>query len=152
MLLIMNIRELHSKDYESIYKFIINEMEHSEVSFADMSESLDIMKANNSYLLYVAEHQNQIIGFVSAVKLVGCIDNCYIDITCLVVSKNFQHKGVGKTLLEFVESLGYSNKIKNFSIISGMHRKEAHNFYKKNGYELGGYAFYKGVTIVEKNV
>ena len=37
MLLIMNIRELHSKDYESIYKFIINEMEHSEVSFADMS-------------------------------------------------------------------------------------------------------------------
>lgn len=152
MLLIMNIRELHSEDYEAIYKFIINEMEHSEVSFANMSESLDIMKANDSYLLYVAEHQKQVIGFVSAVKLFGCIDNCYIDITCLVVAKNFQHKGIGKTLLEFVESLGYSNKIKNFSIISGLHRKEAHNFYKKNCYELGGYAFYKGLAIVEKNV
>ena len=148
----MNIRELHSEDYEAVYKFIVNEMEHSEVSFTDMSSSLDIMKANNSYLLYVAEHNNQIIGFVSAVKLFGCIDNCYIDITCLVVSQSFQGKGVGKSLLEFIESIGYTNKIKNFSIISGLHRKEAHDFYKKNGYELGGFAFFFCFVIVEKDI
>lgn len=148
----MNIRELHSEDYEAVYKFIVNEMQHSEVSFKDMSESLDSMKANDSYLLYVAEHNNQVIGFVSAVKLFGCIDNCYIDITCLVVSQHFQGKGIGKSLLEFVESIGHTYKIKNFSIISGLHRKEAHDFYKKNGYELGGCAFYKGLVIVEKDV
>lgn len=152
MELIMNIRKLHSDDYGTVYKFIVNEMEHSEVSFKDMSASLDIMKADDSYLLYVAEHNNQVIGFVSAVKLLRCIDSCYIDITCLVVSQNFQGKGIGKSLLEFIESYGRVNKIEKFSVTSGLHRKEAHAFYKKNGYELGGHAFYKGLVIAGKGL
>ncbi|GFI30134.1 aminoalkylphosphonate N-acetyltransferase [Lachnospiraceae bacterium] len=148
----MNIRKLNSGDYGTVYKFIVNEMEHSEVSFTDMSENLDIMKVDDSYLLYVAEYNNQVIGFVSAVKLFGCIDSCYIDITCLVVSQNFQGKGIGKSLLEFIESFGKINKIENFSVTSGLHRKEAHDFYRRNGYELGGYTFYKGLVILEKDL
>lgn len=147
----MGIRELRSSDYEIVYKFIVNEMEHSEVSFKDMSERLDIIKNDRNYFLYVAEHNEQVIGFVSAVKLLGCIDNCYIDITCLVVSQNYRGKGIGKSLLKFIESFGRVNKVEKFSVTSGLHRKEAHDFYRKNGYELGGYAFYKGLVIVEKD-
>ena len=79
----MTIRELHVDDYKTVYGFIVNEMEHDEVQFTDMSDSLDNMKADNSYYLYVAEHNNQVVGFVSAVKLFGCIDSSFIDITCL---------------------------------------------------------------------
>ena len=147
----MNIRELRADDYKTIYGFIINEMEHSEVSFIDLSASLDLMKSDNSYMLFVAEDNNQVVGFVSAVKLIGCIDSSYIEIGCLVVSDNYQKRGGGKLLLEYIESLGKSNGIKNYSITSGLHRKNAHKFYEHNGYEKGGYAFYKGLVILKKD-
>ena len=44
-----------------------------------------------------------------------------------------------------------SNGIKNYSITSGLHRKNAHKFYEHNGYEKGGYAFYKGLVILKKD-
>lgn len=147
----MNIRELNTNDYETVYGFIVNEMEHPEVSFADMSVSLDNMRNDVKYLLYVAVHDNQVVGFVSAAKMIGCIDSNYIEITCLVVSDNYQRIGVGKLLLEHIESLGKRNNIGKFSTTSGLHRKAAHDFYIKNGYEIGGLAFYNGQAITDKS-
>lgn len=147
----MIIRELCTDDYKTVYGFIVNEMEHAEVKFTDMSASLDIMKADARYFLYVAEHNNQVVGFVNAVKLHGCIDYSYIEITCLVVSQSYQKMGIGKLLLEHIESLGRENNIEKFSITSGLHRKGAHAFYEKNGYQRGGYAFYNGLEILKKD-
>ena len=147
----MNIRELRTNDYEIIHGFIVNEMEHDEVEFTDMSSSLDNMRNNDNYFLYVAEHDNQVVGFVSAVKMIGCIDSNYIEITCFVVSQNYQRRGVGALLLEHIESLGTRSGINRFSLTSGLFRVAAHEFYVKHGYEKGGYAFYKGLEILEKS-
>jgi N-acetylglutamate synthase-like GNAT family acetyltransferase len=147
----MNIRELCTDDYETVYGFIVNEMKHDEVLFTDMSISLDKMRSDSSYLLYVAEDNNKVIGFVSAVKMFGCIDKKYIEITCLVIAQYYQKRGIGKSLLEYIESLGRKEKIENYSVTSGLHRRDAHTFYEKNGYERGGYAFYKGLVILEKD-
>ena len=148
----MEIRELRTDDYTTVYGFIVNEMEHDEVSFEDMSASLDFMRDDSSYMLYVAENNNKVVGFVSAVKMFGCVDGNYIEITCLAVSKDYQGKGIGKLLLEHIESLGRKNKIKTFSVTSGKKRVEAHTFYENNGYERGGFVFYKGAVILEDNV
>lgn len=148
----MNIRAIRSNDYETVHKLIVKEMGHGEVSFTALSTNLDAMKSRDNYILYVMEYNSQVVGFISAVVLFGCIDGCYIDITCLVVAQAFQNRGIGKALLDFVESFGKINKIEHFSVTSGLHRKKAHNFYKKNGYELGGYAFCKGLVIIESKI
>lgn len=148
----MRIREVCSVDYVKIHNLIVNEMQHSEVSFADMTKWIDIMREDKKiHWLFVAESDNQVVGFISAIKSIGCIDGFFIDITCLVVSESFQGKGVGKELLDFIENLGKTEGITNYSTSSGLHRKEAHVFYEKNNYEKGGYAFYKGLVIVGKD-
>lgn len=147
----MIIRELRTDDYNTIYGFVVNEMEHSEVLYKDMSASLDGMKADDRYLLVVAEDNNQVVGFVSAVKILGCIDKSYIEITCLVVSSKYQNKGVGKLLLGHIEILGKNSNIEKFSVTSGAHRIGAHDFYRKNGYKDGGFVFYKGQVIIKKD-
>lgn len=147
----MNIRELQFGDYLAVHGLIVNEMEHAEVSLNDMSASLDAMKADSSYMLYVAEYDNQVVGFVSAVKLFGCIDSNYIEITCLVVSQSYQKKGIRKMLLKHIEYIGSKEGIEKFSVTSGKFRENAHAFYKRNGYELGGYAFYNGQVIIKKD-
>lgn len=144
----MIIRELRTDDYKTVYGLIVNEMGHSEVLFTDLSASLDGMKADDRYLLFVAEDNDQVVGFVSAVEMLGCIDNRYIEITCLVVSQNYQKRGCGAQLLEHIEYLGKENDIRRFSVASGAHRTEAHEFYRNNGYEDGGYVFYKGLVIL----
>ena len=60
----MIIRELRTDDYNTIYGFVVNEMEHSEVLYKDMSASLDGMKADDRYLLVVAEDNNQVVGLL----------------------------------------------------------------------------------------
>ncbi len=148
----MIIRELRTDDYEIVHGFIVNEMGHDEVLFNVMSASLDSMRADDSYLLYVAEHNNHVVGFVSAVKLFGCVDSHYIEITCLVVSQRHQKEGIGKLLLDTIETAGKNSRIGSFSLTSGLQRKEAHAFYENNGYEKGGYAFYKGLIVLPEAI
>lgn len=147
----MRIRELNTHDYEVIHGFIVNEMKHAEVDFADLSSSLDSMKANDSYLQYVAECDDRVVGFISAVKLFGCVDSTFIEITCLVVSEDYQGRGIGTQLMEHIESLGAEENIHVFSVSCGNKRIPAHKFYMHNGYGKDGYTFYKGAVILGKN-
>jgi GNAT superfamily N-acetyltransferase len=146
----MKIRKLDSTDYETIHSLITNEMGHSEVQLANMSSWLDQMRNDKNQLLFVAEVDNQVVAFISAIKSIGCIDGFFIDITCLIVSKAFQGKGIGKALLQFVEDIGQSEDITRFSVTSGKQREEAHAFYVKNNYGLSGFAFYKGLVVLEE--
>jgi len=145
----MSIRELRTNDYKAIHGLITNEMQHDEVLFDDLSCRLDIMLNDTDYLLFVSENDGCVTGFICALKSIGCIDGLCIDILCLVVLKTYQGKGIGEALLGYVENLGRGEGIENYSTTSGLHRTDAHRFYEKHGYEKGGYAFYKGLVIIE---
>lgn len=145
----MEIREMQAEDYKQVHDLIVTEMGHKEVKFEEFVNWLAIMKSKN-YYSYVATIDNNIAGFISANEAVGCIDGSYIDIDCLVVSYQYQGKGIGGALLQFIEDYSLSKGITKFSLTSGFHRKEAHDFYEKHNYEKGGYAFYKGLEILDE--
>lgn len=145
----MEIREIHHQDYSKIHSLIINEMGHDEVTFDELSERLNLIRSDKSYFLNVAINEKEIIGFISAIKSIGCIDGTSIEVCCLVVSQSYQKQGVGGALLGCIENIGLSEGITQFSLASGLHRKGAHAFFENRNYEKGGYAFYKGLTILK---
>lgn len=84
---------------------------------------------------FVAENNYIVIGFISiclfpmihATGLMG-------KVIGLVVTEKFRGLGVGKALLNAAELFAKNNGAIRIEIISGNHRSEAHQFYRKQGY------------------
>ena len=97
-------------------------------------------KGNNlkdGYEIFVAESNDKVIGFI-----VYNMENCNDNIDNIVVAKEEQRKGVGRNLVEYIESLAES---RGFDIITtdttensnGVPWK-AYGFWKKLGYKDTG--------------
>lgn len=62
-------------------------------------------------IFYVAETNNQIIGYVGVYQMT---DEC--DITNVAVSSKYRRKGVGRKLLEAVEEYAINNSIQSITL------------------------------------
>lgn len=64
-------------------------------------------------------------------------------VTALAVRAGHQGKGVGRALMEVAERWAWERGSARIEITSGDHRREAHAFYKKAGYETDERRFIK---------
>ena len=64
-------------------------------------------------------------------------------VTALAVRAGHQGKGVGRALMEAAERWAWERGAVRIEITSGDHRREAHAFYKKAGYETDERRFIK---------
>jgi GNAT superfamily N-acetyltransferase len=95
----------------------------------------------------VAYDGETIIGFVTlAIKNslwqegnLGWIDE-------LVVDKNHQGKGIGTRLVRAITKVAVNKHCKRIELDSAFHRKQAHRFYEKNGFERRAFLFSKILT------
>lgn len=62
----------------------------------------------------------------------------------IFVKKEFQNKGIGKTLIRFVEKIGKKKNIKAINLLSN-EKSIAHKIYKKNSYK-------KVMALLEKEL
>jgi ribosomal protein S18 acetylase RimI-like enzyme len=62
-------------------------------------------------------------------------------ITALAVDEDAQRRGVGRLLLREAESLARSAGAVRIELTSASHRLEAHEFYRRCGYEEGAFRF-----------
>ena len=103
---------------------------------------------DNEINIFVYEENNTIAGFVSGHKNTGkydCEEKYDCEIKGLYVRVEYQGKGTGTKLLEFMKAQFKDAGCKNM-IIWTIRNLENNNFYKKNGgeikeekaYELGG--------------
>lgn len=67
-------------------------------------------------------------------------------LTALVVARESRGKGVGRALVERAESWAVARGAAKISLTSALHRVEAHDFYKKLGYEHTGVRLSKSLS------
>ena len=82
-------------------------------------------------IFFVAEKDKKIIGFVLAERTVG---NCIL-IQDIFVENTFRGMGIGKILMDKVESEAIKNKYKLIYTYSDVENKKTPEFYKKLNYE-----------------
>jgi len=86
----------------------------------------------------IYQEDNQIMGFVTYK-----INNDMATIGLIAVNPDFQGKGIGGKLLQFVEKKLSKKKIKSLSIPTQQNNVAACNFYKKQGYKIYETTFVK---------
>ena len=130
----MKIRKATKKDLKEIAELMKKEL--SKSPFNERDSIKNILKSLDFY------YKNAEIYLIEEKRIVGVLvfqielwwEGSVIIIQDLTVNKEFQKKGIGKLLMNFVERYACNNNVKR--IYFGTNRKSPSiKFYKKLGYE-----------------
>jgi GNAT superfamily N-acetyltransferase len=99
-----------------------------------------------STILLIAEIGGSVVGF-SSFHLIPLIhDDGYMGrITAFVVDKENRRQGIGKALIQKIETFGLQMGCKRFEVASNENREDAHRFYERFGYKPTSKRFIKKV-------
>lgn len=98
---------------------------------------------------YVAERGGVVVGWVEVFGVHMLISPCFFaEIGGLVVDAGARRLGTGRALMMQAEAWARAHGYSEVRLRSGLHRAEAHEFYRSIGYELAktSHMFRKGLT------
>ena len=146
----VKIREAHDKDIIVILGLLYElgrpkPQEDSQVK--EFKKMIKTYISNPDKRIFVAEiNEDVIVGMASTMILPRLNQiNFEIYIPELVVLKKYQHWGIGKKLIESCVEFGKLEGSHRIRLESGNQRKEAHEFYKKLGFEQPSLSFTKNL-------
>ena len=137
----MKIRPILKEDYKEVAELIINELGYSEQKHEDIYKRLEVIKKSDNYQTLVCCTEQHIIGFIGLCRFVTYEKEDYISILSLVVSEQYQQKGVGKLLLSAAKKYAIDNGVTQIKASCAFHREYAHYFYEKNGFDRTSLTF-----------
>lgn len=121
----LTIREAELWDIKAI-----GELDKNNFNNAWDEQMLEKILLSKSNLVFVAEMEGEVIGFLVAEN-----DIDEFNISHVVVDKNFRNHGIGTKLIENIECLAKENKM-NVSLEVSVNNFTAKTLYEKLGYKL----------------
>ena len=85
--------------------------------------------------VYEEDQTDHILGYVEAEVYESLYSDAGLNVLGLAVFPSAQGRGIGRQLMERVEDLAKSKHYAFIRLNSASHRKEAHLFYERIGYE-----------------
>lgn len=128
----MKIRKARKGDLEEIAE--IYRVESAKKPYGTKYSRASALKDVSELIkedLYVAVEKEKIIGFVSSHVIQSNKKHAYIDE--LWIRHNYQGKGAGKKLMEFVEDMYVKRGISKIRLVTKI-KANAYGFYKKLKY------------------
>lgn len=132
----IEIREATLEDTESICE--LNQLEMGyEFSLAKTKEKLCTLLASKKDKIFVAIVDKTVVGYIHA----NDYDTIYFphmkNIMGIAVATKYKRQGIGKKLMEAVETWARESDAKGIRLVSGSTRVVAHEFYRHCGFEEG---------------
>ena len=151
MLQNLKIRNAKKKDINEILS-LLYQLQRPKPKTS--SENLAFRKRIYQYLdekdkkIVVAEQDSKIVGVVS-MMLLPRLNHSKLELYVpeLVVSEDHRGLGIGKSLMESCVKIAEKKKCFRIRLESGNKRKEAHQFYKKIGFEQSALSYTKVVDL-----
>lgn len=105
----------------------------------DIPARLEALETDQSSIVWIAELDGQVVG-VGTGRLFSAINqNAPVAwLTALVVAERARGKGIGKQLVAVAEDWARRHGASRLALTSALHRHEAHDFYKRLGYDHTG--------------
>ena len=142
----IHIRDMESRDYMSVaavWRDVFGPLPLADESVVSTCEK---MKADSRYRVFVADIDGAVVGLVATVESLAInLPNGFIKVNGLGVLPQFQHRGIGRMLMERVEKLAGERNISVVEPGSGFQRTEAHTFYEHLGYRKNAFRFSKRI-------
>ncbi len=138
------IREIQEIDYAGVLSLWNNEIGNRKLNAATMAADYERMSKNDDYRTFVAVLDNKAVGFITTVQVLAVgLPAGYLKINGLAVKGEYQGKGIGTKLLQYVETMAYEKELSYILLSSGVKRIKAHAFYEHNNYDKDSFCFDK---------
>ena len=127
------IRKALIEDCDRIH--LINKEEMGYIySIQDARKQLKELLEDDRHAIYVAELNGNVIGYVHANDYTLLYAPPFKNIMGIAVCSKYKRKGVGRMLLDAVETWGMNTGAQGIRLVSGADRQGAHAFYRECGY------------------
>lgn len=151
MLQNLKIRKANKKDLNEILS-LLYQLQRPRPKTS--SKSLAFRKRIYQYFtekdkkIIIAEQNSKIVGMIS-MMLLPRLNHSKLELYIpeLVVLENHRGLGIGKSLMEFCVKIAKKKKCFRIRLESGNKRKEAHQFYKKIGFEQSALSYTKIIDL-----
>ena len=111
-----------------------------------LKQRIETLQQDPKYSTWVAEYQNQIIGYVGLIEqFTWQYDGEVLVIQAFVIDEKYRGQGFGKLFLKEIEKIALNKNITSITLNSGNRpeRLGAHEFYKKQGLKVTSLGFKK---------
>lgn len=140
------IREIESKDYVSVAAIWCDVLGFLSATDENVTTTYEKMKSDSRYCTFVVDVNGDVVGFTTTVETLTIpYLNGYIKMNRLAVLPEFQHRGIGKMLMEHVEKLAGERNASCIGLASGFQRTGVHEFYEHLGYRKTSFWFCKNI-------
>jgi GNAT superfamily N-acetyltransferase len=129
----MNIRDIKIDDYKRVAEL------NKQLGYEYPPELVklkigEIIKKGTDKILVAADESDLPVGYIHASSYELLYFDNLVNILGLVVDEKCREKGVGKKLVIKIEEWAKTLNYKGVRLVSNFNRPEAHEFYKKCGY------------------
>lgn len=132
----MQIRDIEIGDLIQL-KHLLNQLVETEVNEDVLEVIVGRVFANEAYNMFGLFDGDKLVATVSLIKgfdVTGDGTDFYI-LENFVVDGDYRRKGIGTLLLQYVEDFIRRHKGRSVIFTSSAVRKDAHDFYYRNGYK-----------------
>lgn len=128
-----SIRQVELMDYIAIHELNCQEMGY-EFPLHSTKVKINALMANSSNQIFVAIMNEMVVGYIHA----NNYDTLYAphmkNNMGIAVNADYKQQGIGKALLQAVETWAMDSGATGVRLVSGSTKKEAHIFYRHCGY------------------
>ncbi|MDP1815759.1 MAG: GNAT family N-acetyltransferase [Leadbetterella sp.] len=137
------IRKAKETDLEFV-KLLVEELEEQKFELEIFKEIYFKNLANTEVHYFVAEVNNEIVGFMSIFESTP-LHHCHklAEIQELIISIKHRGLSIGKEFIELATKLGQEKDWLQIELSSHMKRLKAHSFYMRNGFNRRHFKFVK---------
>jgi GNAT superfamily N-acetyltransferase len=100
----------------------------------EIEQRLKQLQKDNHHGIFVAAQTNEVVGWVHVCQCDLLIMPRHAIVLGLIVDENYRRSGIGKKLMQSIESWAKERECEAILLRSNIIRKEAHIFYEKIGY------------------
>lgn len=140
------IRNTENKDFNSVFLLLGQLWPDKKLSKTSLKKVYSRLLNSNYEESFCAETEGQIIGFCTIAIRDSLWQESRMGHICeLIVDETFRGKKIGTNLIKKAINIAKKRGCKKIELDSAFHRKKAHNFYKKMGFEERAYLFSKNI-------
>ena len=133
----IEIRPAQVEDAAALKKLASQELGY-DYPLEACQKRLQALLADDQQILLVAcsqEASKQVLGIVHASYYYSFYGDPAYNVMALAVDQAYQHQGIGRLLMQALESQALSKGVHHVRLNSASHRTGAHAFYQSIGYD-----------------
>jgi glucosamine-phosphate N-acetyltransferase len=140
------LRPCKTDDFAGIVALLIQLWPDKQLDINSIRLVYDRALSSDSQNYICLTDNNKIIGFASLTIRNNLWQQGFLGhVDELVVDEHYRGRGFGTQLLEHIISLAMHKGCRRIELDTAFHRKDAHRFYEKHGFENRGYVFSKSL-------